>query len=815
MNVWLAEIWRAWRASLRRPGFLLLAAGVLALGIGASVAVFALIEGTLLKPLPYPHAQRLVAVGMMTDEGAGTSPELHQHLLGMQGVESIGIVTSLAPSNVMIGGRPMQVPTMLVGHHLLPTLGVRLALGRNFSAAEDQRNGPPVVILGYAFWKSHYGGSPHVLGQSLVIEGKPHTIIGVLPASFDLMGRVFDLTGQIDVVLPVALPANSHDDGTNYMSVARLAPGVGIAAVSAQVDARARALHASESLTTEQQSWLAHQHFMAISLQSQMHVGARGILLLFQASALLVLLIALVNLGNLMLLRSLARGHDGAVRRALGASLWRQVLPALADALLIGVCASFVGVLLAWASLDVLRHTVSAELVDLNAAVLDGRTVLLALATGVVAALVAAGLGVWRSHKLGDMDRLREGGRSGFGRADQRLSRVLVVTQVVLATSLLIVAGLFLHALYDAAHAQLGFSDQRVLTMELAPVKSSYPDAASVQRLSQQVLEQLLAQPGVEAAVASTNLPVGQQLNLPMHVPGGEPFSAQFRAISPGFFPAFGIALREGRAFDRGDVRGGEAVAIVNRELADHVYGGHALGKVIDVYQGPEGVEARIVGVVANTSQYGPLGPQPPIAYLPLAQTPDKLIQVVRSFEPMRFAIRVHGDPLAYRNAMREAVARVAPTQPVANMCTLVSIVEGTTADARLDLLLIGVFAVLALVLASAGLYAVMAVSVAAREREIGVRMALGSSSSRLLAWVLRGGVIQIGMGLVIGVALTLVAARSLRKLMFDTLGSDNAFDPWALLVVAVLLLVTGVLACLVPALRAARVQPMRALRGE
>jgi predicted permease len=815
MNIWLAEIWRAWRASLRRPGFLLLATGVLALGIGASVAVFALIEGTLLKPLPYPHAQQLVAVGMMTDDGAGTSPELHQHLVGMQGVESIGIVTSLAPSNVMIGGRPMQVPTMLVDHDLLPTLGVHLALGRNFSAAEDQPNGPPVVMLGYAFWKNHYGGNPQILGQSLVIEGKPHTIIGVLPAGFGLLGRIFDLTGQIDVVLPTALPANSHDDGTNYMSVARLAPGVGIAAVSAQVNARARALYASESMTTSRKNWLAQQHFTAISLQSQMHVVARGILLLFQASALLVLLIALVNLGNLMLLRSLARGHDGAVRRALGASLWRQVLPALADALLIGVCASLVGVLLAWASLDVLRHAVSAELVDLNAAVLDGRTMLLALMVGVTAALVAAGLGVWRSRRMGDMDHLREGGRSGFGRTDQRLGRVLVVTQVALATALLVVAGLFLHALYDAAHAQLGFSDQRILTMELAPVKSSYPDAASVQQLAQQVLEQLRGQSGVEAAVASTNLPVGQQLNLPMHVPGGEPFNAQFRAISPGFFPAFGIALREGRPFDQGDVRGGEAVAIINRELADHVYGGHALGKIIDVYQGPEGVEARIVGVVANTSQYGPLGPQPPIVYLPLAQTPDKLIQVVRSFEPMRFAIRVHGDPLAYRDVMREAVARVAPTQPIANMRTLASIVESTTADARLDLLLIGVFAVLALVLASAGLYAVMAVSVAAREREIGVRMALGSSASRLLAWVLRGGVIQIGIGLVIGVVLTLVAARSLRKLMFDTLGTDSAFDPWTLLAVAVLLLVAGVLACLLPALRAARVAPMRALRGE
>jgi putative ABC transport system permease protein len=815
MSIWLSEILRAWRASLRRPGFLLLATGVLALGIGASAAVFALIEGTLLKPLPYPQAERLVAVGMLTDDGAATSPELHQHLMGMQGVQSMGIVTSMAPSNVMIEGRPLQVPTMLIDRELLPTLGVHLTLGRSFTAAEDQPGGPPVVMLGHAFWKRHYGGDPGALGQLLTIEGKPHTIVGVLPAGFEQLGRIFGLTGDIDVVLPAALPANSHDDGTNYMSVARLAPGVGIGAVSAQVDARAQALVASAPLSASQRKSLSRQKFMALPLQRQMHVGAHGVLLLFQVSALLVLLIALVNLGNLMLLRSLARSHDVAVRRALGASLWREWLPALAEALLIGVCASLLGIVLAWASLHVLHHVVSSVVVDLHAAVLDTFTVSLTLFVGVCAALVAAALGVWRSRKLVDADQLREGGRSGLGRADQRLGRVLVVTQVVLATSLLLVAGLFMHALYNAAHAQLGFSDKHILTMELAPVKASYPDATSVQRLAREVIDQLRAQPGVASAVASTNLPVGQQLNLPAHAPGEEPSSMQFRAISPEFFATFDIAVRQGRAFDAHDVRGGEAVAIINSTLAEHVYGGQALGKLIDILSGPDMVEARIVGVVQDTSQYGPLEPQPPIVYLPLAQTPDKLIELVRSFEPMRVAIRVHGDAQDYRGAMRDAVARVAPTQPIANMRTLTSIVEDTTADARLDLLLIGVFAVLALVLASAGLYAVMAVSVAAREREIGVRMALGSSSSQLLAWVLRSGVMQVVIGLSIGLVLTLAASRLLRKLMFDTLGNDRALDPWAWIGVAVLLLAAGVLACPVPAWRASRVQPMRALRGE
>jgi predicted permease len=539
--------------------------------------------------------------------------------------------------------------------------------------------------------------------------------------------------------------------------------------------------------------------------------------MLFLGCARLVLLIALVNVGNLTLLRSLARSHDGAVRRALGASALRQALPALADALLVGLCAGLAGIALASLGLEMLRAFVSDDLVDLGAVTLGPGAMVLAVAVALAAALLAAGLGVWRSRRLGDPEHLREGGRTGIGRADQRIGRVLVVTQVVLATMMLSVTGLFLHALYRTAHAQLGFSDRGILTFELAPVKAAYPDAVGVQRLSRQVLDQLQALPGVDAAIAGTNLPVGMQFNIGdvVSAPGQPQQNVQFRAITPGFFALFQIRMYEGRVFTRDDMRGGEPVAIINRELARHDYAGAALGKTIAIGSGKHRLALRIVGVADNTSQYGALWPQPPILYLPLAQTPTHILDVFRYFEPMRFAIRVHGDPASYRDAVRQAVARVAPMQPIANLRTLAAIVAEQTADARRDLLLIGVLAAMALLLATTGLYAVMAVSVAAREREIGVRMALGAAPLRLLRWVLAGGAWQVALGLAVGIGLTLGLARFARELMYDTLGRTSAFEPWALAGVAAVLLLAGLLACLVPALRAGHVSPMRALRGE
>ncbi|UGB38551.1 ABC transporter permease [Frateuria soli] len=813
MNVWLAEIARAWRASVRRPGFLLLASGVLALGIGASMAVLTLIQNTVLRPLPVPHAERVVVLGPRWDNGhvGGISPHEYQYLGPPEGLRSLGLAHFGAAVNIAGAGDPAQVPVIRIDRHLLPTLALRPVLGRNFSAQEDGPGGPRAVLLGYHLWQRVYGGDAGVVGRRLDIEGRPHTIIGVLPAAFN------KLLGPGDVILPIALPVASRDYNHNgAIAIGRLADDVEVATVAAQADAHERAMFRDMGMGG---NW-ARPRFGAEPLADAFQQQTQPMLMVFLASALIVLLIALVNLANLMLLRALSRNHDQAVRGALGAPLLRLMLPALGEGLLVGACGTLLGMALAAAALAILQGFIPAYWLWGGSIHIGAGAWLLAGGIGLLGALLAALLGLWRSRGASTLEELRQGGRNGIGSHSGRLSRALVVAQVALAAVLLGTAGVFMHALYDASRVQLGYDQHNVLTFELAPVRGDYPDMASVLDLSHRLEQRLRAVPGVTGAAVTTNLPTSDDnygsFNNGMRTPAGDEFQAQLHGIGQGFLKLFAVPLREGRDFANGDVRGGEPVAIVSQDLAERYYRGHALGQVIDV-EIPNGtpVRARIVGVVGATYQRGPLQPHQPVVYLPLAQMPAATMAVFRQFESLRFALRGRGNPADWSAGVRAAVAEVAPRQPIARLRTMHSIVLATTAEARLNLMLIGVFASLALLLAVAGLYAVMAVAVAARERELGVRLALGAPPARLARLVLRGGLLQIGLGLAIGIAATLGLSHAFMALPLMMLNGTRGFDASVVGGVCVALALAGLLACLLPALRAARVPPMRALRGE
>ncbi|MDO1529497.1 ADOP family duplicated permease [Fulvimonas sp. R45] len=813
MAILLVEIWRAWRASLRRPGFLLLAGGVLALGIGASVAVFALIQNSLWRPLPVPQPSRLVVIGNMRDNGQvdTTSPHEYQSLGKLESVVSLGLERPGSTVNVAGAGVPAQVPVIYMDRHVLPTLELRPVLGRNFTAAEDSPHGPAAVLISHGFWRRRYDGARDVLGTQLDVEGTPHTIVGVLPAALNTV------LGPGDVVLPMALPLVSYDLNRNgHTAIARMAPGATVAEVSAEADAHERRMFRAMGMGG---NW-KKPRYRAESLASAVQQDARPLLLLFLAGALLVLLIALVNLANLMLVRSLPRQHDLAVRSALGASRLRLLLPALGEGLLVGGCGALLGMASATIGLALLQGCIPAQWLWHGGLHVGAMAWGLAFAMGLLGALLAAGLALWRSRHATSADELREGGRSGIGLRGGRLGRLLVVAQVALAAMLLSAAGVFVHALHEASRLELGFADGNVLTFDLAPVQADYPDAVAVQALAQRLMQRLRTIPGVTDAVATTTLPISrgmlEQGQTHVTPPGGESFLTQYHGIEPGFFKLFGIPLIRGRPFTRNDVRGGEGVVIVSRDLADTYYGGHALGKSIDVHGVGDAVRsARIVGVVGATYQMGPLQPRQPVVYVPLAQVPGTMMALFRSLEPLRFAIRGRGSMAGWRAGVREALAEIAPGQPIAHLRTLHSIVRATTATARLSLWLIGLFAALALLLAAAGLYAVMAVAVAAREREFGVRMALGAAPSRLLALVLHGGLLQIAAGLALGVGMAWLVARAMSQAVMTLIGRGGALDPLVMLGVAVVLAVAGFAACLLPALRAARVAPMHVLRGE
>jgi len=619
------------------------------------------------------------------------------------------------------------------------------------------------------------------------------------------------------VILPTALPQASRDYNHNgTLAIARLARGAEIAAVSAQVDARERAMYRDMAMGGNWQK----PRFGAEGLAATVQQDARPMLLLFLASALLVLLIALVNLTNLMLLRALSRNHDAAVRSALGASLPRLMLPALGEGLLVGGIGALLGMAFATVGLALLQGFIPAEWLWGGQLRIGAAAWVSAFGVGLLGALLAAVLALWRSRSATTVDELREGGRSGIGLRSGRLGRMLVVAQVALAAVLLCAAGVFMHGLYDASQLRLGFSDDHVLTFELAPVRAQYPDVAAVHDLSQRLVQRLLAMPGVTDAAVTTNLPASDdmygQFQNGVHTPDGKEFVAQYHGIGAGFFALFDIPLREGRDFARTDTAGSERVAIVSQDLADAYYGGHAVGKTVAVEgNGDITWPVRIVGVAGDTLQRGALQPKQPVLYVPLEQVPAQQMEIFRNLEPLRFALRGHGNPMDWQAGVREALAQVAPEQPIANLRDMRGIVRQTTQNARLSLWLIGLFAALALLLAAAGLYAVMAVAVAAREREFGVRAALGAQPSRLVQLVLRGGLIQIVAGLVIGVGIALGASRALSALLMALLGRSSAFDPAAVAGVCVVLAAAGLLACLLPAVRAGRVQPMHALRGE
>lgn len=815
MNVWLAEILRSWRASLRRPGFLLLAIGVLALGVGASVAVFTLINDTLMQQLPVPQPSRLVAMGPFQEgnEVSAVAPRQYQHMSGVNGIISLGLEQSGPTANIAGGhGGPELVHVMYADRGFLPTLELQPLLGRNFSVEEDSPNGPPVVILTYRFWQQRFGGGRDAIGRALEVDGKARTIIGVLPKSYTALGFQGYAGAQGDIMLPLALPPDDPDDGSNYTAIGRLPASASIAVVSTELNARMHALYVKLANTY----WMKAR-FGVENYKASLHDGDRPVLGLFLVSALFVLAIALVNLTNLMLFRSLSRSHDAAVRNALGAPLLREVSPALAEGLLIGLGGALFGLALAFVGLQLLQGFIPGNWLNGAPLRFGVWTWVLAFAASLLGTLLATGLGLWRSRVVGTVEELRSGGRSGIGRQGNRLGKILIVLQVVLATGLLCAVGLFLHTLYDAQQIPLGFSAGNALTFEMSPLKAAYPDAAAVDQLARSLAQQLRAIPGVVNATATTNLPTGgfsDQFNVGMETPSGRGFEPQFHGVGLGFFRLFGIHLREGRLFTTDDVREGEKVAIVDRALADRYYGGHALGQLLTNGDSKHSWEARIVGIVDSTYQYGALGGEQPVVYVPLAQMTNDYLRIFMSFEPMRFTLQVRDNPYSYRDAVRRVVAQIAPNQPIANFRSMQDVVASTTAPLRLNLLLVGIFAALALLLATVGLYAVIAVAVTAREHEFGVRTALGATPGALLRLVLREGLAQTGIGLMLGVILALALSVAMSSVV-EAMGSTRVIDPASIIGACLILTLSGTLACLLPALRAARVPPMRALRGE
>lgn len=797
MTIWLAEIWRAWRASLRRPGFLLLAAGVLALGIGASVAAFTLVDNLLLRPLPYPQPQQLVNIGPA--DGWYVSPAQYQRLQALQHVASTGLLEAADKLvNVSVDGTPQLVSAMSIDRGLLPTIGLPVLLGRNFTLEEDRPDGPPVVMLSHAFWQERYGGDPRVVGRTMVVDGVVRRIVGVLPPAYKLLG-------SDSIILPLALAADGTSEDALYTLVARLRDGQQKGAVAAQATAR---WQADEMARHHEATSSSHVHFVVKALKPVLLGKTLAPLTLLQVSALLVLLVALVNLTNLLVLRALARGSQVAVRIALGAPGVRQVLPSLADGLLVGLGGALLGMGLAQVGLRLLLHVAQPDW--LSSSELDpGFAVWVStLAVGILSAVLAAVLGWWRGRRMNFVVALREGGRAGAGLHGGRLGRVLVVVQVALAMVLMSAAMMFAHVVAKDAFAPLGFATNGRLTFELKPVDAVRTDATAASALSRRVSDRLRMIPGVSDVTVATSLPSMMRISQGILQPNGQSFMVQLRGVDAHYFRLFRIPLRAGRLFNEGDTAGAERVAVINESFARSEFHDRALGK----WLGSGDDKAVIVGVVGDTRTFGVSSSR--MMYEPLVQmVGSPAWNGLVAARPFGFALSTHGDFSHGAAGLQGAVAEVAPGLAVANVRTMTQVVNDRTASERLNLWLVSLFAAMSLTLAAVGVYAVIAVWVASHEQELAVRTALGASPRQLARFVFTDGLRQIGIGLLAGLCMVLVVCATLRG-AFVAFGRD-VWDPLALSLASLAMLFAGIGACAIPAVRAMCLDPGRAIRME
>lgn len=806
MNPIFGTIRQSWRALLRRPAFLALAGTTLALGIGAMAAVFALVNAVLLAPPPYPQAERLAVVDKHDGHPWSTiSPMQYQTLDGIDGIASIGAHFAPKDVNVAGGGDPELASAWPADAGLLPTLGVRLALGRNFSADEDRFGGTGAAILGHAFWQRHFNGDADVIGRTVLVDGVATPIIGVLPASFRL-------DGSPDLLLPLALPAHSEDGATNLLAIVRLAPGAAIETIGRAIETRL--LARMKELGFSYTNW--QPRFSASPLAQNLNAAARPVLLLFLACAACVLLLVAVNLSNLMLLRALARRHDGSVRAALGASALQLALPALAEGLLLAAVGALGGLLLATLALAVARAWLPVGWFDPQIHLIDASTIGLAVTVAFLVAVMASVFGLWRGRNGAAARELAAGGRSGASLGTQRFSRALVVAQASLATVLLASSALLAHSLWKLSRVDLGFDAKNVVVFRLNPASALYPDTPAVQAFAERLLERLRAEPGVDGATTISNLPIGSQLNVSMRLGNGASLheAPQYRVVAPSAFDVFRIPLLAGRDFGTNDGAGSEPVAVVNQAFARQYLGGAAIGQSLQVDGGTDALpmpRMRIVGVVGDVRQFGPQEGAPPTVYVPLAQVPDALYALIRRFAPLNAAVRMHGAPAASFERLHAALHEIDARQGVAGMRLFERDVADATATQRMNAALVGLFATLAIVLAAVGLYSVTAVAVASRQREYGVRAALGAAPGRLLRGVFGRSLTDLGLGLGIGLALAFAAASLLEGFLFGV----GAADPLALATTVVVLFGAGAAATALPALRAARTAPMVALRNE
>jgi putative ABC transport system permease protein len=799
MDTLLQDLRYTVRTLLKNRGFALVAVLTLALGIGANSAIFSVVNAVLLRPLPYAESERLVAVspGVMPGEYLLMREE-------NRSFAEVAIYRSGVGFNLSGDGEPERLTGAYASTNLFSTLGAGPLLGRTFLPAEEEPGDDRVVILSHDLWRQRFGADPQVLGREILVDGEPHTVVGVMQAHFHFPAAGTQLWIPLGVTR-TSPPALWGGWGGNV--VARLRSDVAPEQALAEMHALTQRFREANTLWTPAADYRPDQR--VVQLRDEMVGDVRRMLLVVLGAVGFVLLIACANVANLLLARAAARRKEVAVRTALGAGRGRLVRQLLTESLVLAVVGGAIGLLLAYCGVHVLERGLPADTPRLAEIAIDlqvlGFTLLITLLTGVLFGVLPA----LRASRADVHGALKQGARPGFSAGHRRLSATLVAGEIALAVVLVSGAGLLIRSFSELLRVDPGFRVESVVSARITPPPVLYGEAHRQRAFYAELLERTQTLPGVQSVAATNQLPlVGQWSGFAFEVegdpylPGTSAPTTADRRVTPEYLRVMGIPLLSGRLLSEADRQGTPGVALVNEAMARQSWPGEdPVGKRFKpVWWQDQWI--TVVGVVANVRQQGLAAEVEPEIYRPFAQEPT---------DAMTLILRTTADPGALVANLRSALAAVDPDVPVSEIRTLEQVISQAVTTPRFTMLLLTVFAALALVLGAVGIYGVLSYAVGQRTHEIGVRMALGARRSDMLALVVQQGLVLTLIGVGVGLLGAFAATRLLRTLLFEV----SPTDPLTFLAVPLLLGAVALLASYLPARRAARVDPMIALRSE
>jgi predicted permease len=817
----MSEVWNdvkhALHLFIKSPGFTIAAVSALALGIGANTAIFTVVNAVILKPLGYPDADRIVACELTSPRGNNAIASIPKFQIWRQQTnvfKDVGAYDFAGPGFNITGDRPELVHGIHVSEAWFRVFGAPVMLGRTFTPQEDAPDGGNVVVLSYGLWQRKFGGNPDVIGQSLPLGNVPYTIVGVLAKDF-----VSDPDAEI--WLPFQFDPNSTNQGHFFQAAAMLKPGVTLAQANAQMKLSWQQYLRAFPKANPQGG------FAVEPLRDSIIGDARRSLLVLLGSVALVLLIACANVANLLLVRATGRKREFAIRSALGASRARIIRQLLTESVMLSVAGGVLGSVLGFVGVSALLAISPAGLPrigeDGSAIGVDWRvlgfTLVVSLLTGILFGLFPA-FSVSRTDLNSSLKD--SSNRSGTSMRHGKARALLVISEVSLALVLLIGSALLIRTFMALRAVNPGFDSHNVLTMEMSLTGPRFDKTAGVAQLSHDGRQRLNAIPGVELSAFTCCLPIQGQFGLPFTIvgqavdPSKGPPGAGWMSASPDYYKLFRIPVLRGREFNDQDTAGGPGVALINEALAKQFFPNqNPVGQQILIGHGvgPEFEEParQIIGVVANTHDGGLSRDPGPLMIVPDAQVTDGMTKLNAGIVPLRWVVRTRGDPRKLTPVIAEQLRQASDGFSVSRIRLMDEVVSRSTARESFNMLLLTIFGGVALVLAAIGVYGLMAYSVEQRTQEMGIRMALGADRAAIHKLVVWHGMRLTLVGVVLGIC----AAFGLTRLIASFLFGVKSWDPTVFVTVPLILSAVALLAVWMPATRAARLDPMKALRVE